>query len=302
MAIRQQPFNEQMAIQFRRAGELLEAQGAHGHRIRAYRRAADALGYLDEPVDSVYRKCGIPGLIAIPTIGKALAQAIADTVDFGSWRWLDRLQGSVEPERVLGTVAGIGPVLAIRIHDRLGIESLEDLEVAAHDGRLATLDGFGSKRVQNVKDSLAGILSYRRLPQVNNQAGTSSSPSVDELLDVDREYREKAGRGELTLIGPRRLNPKGERWLPILHTTRSDHHFTAIFSNTARAHQLGMTNDWVVIYRDDPEGGQWTAITAKRGPNAHSRVIKGPITTQHPNQPLHAIHQPEYEAAFTGQT
>lgn len=271
------PFNDQMTQQFRRAAELLEAQGADGYRIRAYRRAADELHSLKQPVSDIYRKRGIAGLVAIPTIGEALAQAIADNVDFGSWRWLDRLQGSVEPERVLGTVAGIGPVLATRIHDRLGIESLEDFERAAHDGRLATVDGFGPKRLQSVKDSLTGRLHQGRRPALR-EGLAASGVSLKELLDVDAEYRDKAERGELPRIAPRRFNPEAESWLPILHTVRGNHHFTAMYSNTARANQLGRTNNWVVIYQDDPEGGQWTAVTPIRGPKAGKRLIRGPLS------------------------
>ncbi|NNF53769.1 MAG: DNA-binding protein [Acidimicrobiales bacterium] len=275
------PFNSHMEAQFRLAAELLEAQGAGGYRIRSYRRAADALHFMTEPLCDIYRKSGIPGLIAIPTIGESLAQAIADTVDFGSWRWLDRLRGDVAPERVLCTVAGIGPGLAAKIHDRLGIESLEDLELAAHDGRLAIIDGFGPKRVQSVIDSLAGRLGRIHPLEPTDpewvEPAVRNLPLRDELLDVDREYRERAARGELTTIAPRRFNPQHERWLPILHTVRGGRHYTAMYSNTARAHQLGRTNDWVVIYNDEPNGGQWTAVTATTGPNRGERVIRGPV-------------------------
>ena len=57
-------------------------------------------------------------------------------------------------------------------------------------------------------------------------------PGVDLLLDVDREYRRKAESGALPKIMPRRFNPSGEAWLPILHTERGDWHFTA-------AHETG---------------------------------------------------------------
>jgi hypothetical protein len=42
-------------------------------------------------------------------------------------------------------------------------------------------------------------------------------PSVGELLDVDREYRDKAAVGQLPRIAPRRFNPSGESWLPHGH-------------------------------------------------------------------------------------
>ena len=93
----------------------------------------------------------------------------------------------------------------------------------------------------------------------------SDAPSVMELLDVDREYRARSAAGELQLIRPRRFNPTGEAWLPVLHTRRGPRRYTALYSNTARAHRAGKTRDWVVLYSDDgTREEQYTVITAAR--------------------------------------
>jgi hypothetical protein len=73
-------------------------------------------------------------------------------------------------------------------------------------------------------------------------------PAVDLLLDVDREYRERAAAGKLIKIAPKRFNAKGEAWLPLPHTAHDGWHFTALYSNTARAHAPGRETDWVIIY------------------------------------------------------
>jgi hypothetical protein len=100
--------------------------------------------------------------------------------------------------------------------------------------------------------------------------------SVPEILDVDCEYREKAGAGALPTIAPRRFNPTGEAWLPILHTERRRRRYTALFSNTARAHRMKRTRDWVVIYYHDGGGeGQYTVITSRQGPLAGKRIVRG---------------------------
>ena len=104
----------------------------------------------------------------------------------------------------------------------------------------------------------------------------ASPPSVADLLGVDREYRERADQGDLPTIAPRRLNPEGERWLPILHTTRGGRRFTALFSNTSRAHQLRRTLDWVLIYYDAGSGEQqYTVVTERKGLLARHRVVRG---------------------------
>ena len=124
---------------------------------------------------------------------------------------------------MLSSVPGIGRRFAERLHDELGLNTLEELEAAAHDGRLATIAGFGVRRLAGVRDSLAHRLGRVRSPS----AGPAVAPSVAELLDIDREYREKAAAGQLRLIAPRRFNPAGEAWLPserisLLDAVRAD--------------------------------------------------------------------------------
>jgi hypothetical protein len=103
-------------------------------------------------------------------------------------------------------------------------------------------------------------------------------PSVAELLDVDREYRKKVHAGALPLIAPSRNNPTGAVWLPILHTRRGERQrpYTVMFSNTARAHRAGKTDDWVVLYwHDGLRQHQCTVITAEWGPLQGERTVMG---------------------------
>jgi len=102
-------------------------------------------------------------------------------------------------------------------------------------------------------------------------------PSVEVLLGIDQEYRDKARAGVLRRIAPRRMNPEGDAWLPVLHTRYGPWHFTALFSNTERAHEMHRTYDWVVIYfRDEAaEEGQATVVTERRGALTGRRVVRG---------------------------
>jgi len=108
-------------------------------------------------------------------------------------------------------------------------------------------------------------------------AATGRVPDVGLLLDVDGEYRDQAERGILRKIAPRRFNPSGEAWLPILHSRHGSWDFTALYSNTARAHDLGKVKDWVVIYfhSDSEPEGQCTVVTETQGPLAGKRVVRG---------------------------
>jgi DNA polymerase (family X) len=224
-----------------------------------------------EPLDEFFRQRGLEGLKELPHIGESIARAIRELLTHGRLPMLDRLRGEADPVALLRSVPGIGRVLARRVHDELGLETLADLEAAAHDGRLETIDGFGAKRRAGIRDSLAQRLGAVRVP-----SRVDKPPTVAELLDVDREYREKAAAGQLQRIAPRRFNPTGESWLPVLHTRRGSRRYTALFSNTARAHGLGKTRDWVVLYSDDGIGeSRHTVVTATFGPLRGHRVVAG---------------------------
>jgi hypothetical protein len=265
--------NEQIAEILDRVAELLAAQQANPYRVAAYRKAGATLRGLDTKATDILETSGLEGLTTLPSIGPNLARAVAEIIETGKLGLLERLAGEAPAETLFGTVPGIGPELASRIHDELGIETLEELEAAAHDGRLAGVRGFGPKRLLGVTEALAGRLGNRSR---RRSSASREGPPVSELLDVDREYREKAAAGRLRRITPRRFNPEGEAWLPILHTTRGPRHYTALFSNTALAHQLGRTKDWVVLYEDDgTRERQATVVTESRGPLAGRRVVRG---------------------------
>jgi len=254
--------------------DLLRQQGANPFRVSAYRRAAESVLTLAGDLAEIFDRDGEAGLVALPDVGKGIAGAIAELIRTGRWSQLERLRGTLDPERLFQTVPGIGAELARRIHDTLHIDTLEAMETAAYDGRLERVRGFGPRRVASLQASLAAMLRRtRRAPPVAPDRG----PAVALLLEVDRQYRQQAEAGQLPLITPRRFNPQNEAWLPVLHLEQGGWHFTAMYSNTARAHQLGRTRDWVVIYfyDDHHQEGQQTVVSETRGPLLGQRVVRG---------------------------
>lgn len=276
------PDNRDIAATLENIAKLLEIQHANPFKVRAYRAGAKYARDRREPLSKIVFSGDGEALQELPHIGESLAAVIEEFVKTGRSKLLNRLKGSVSPEEVFEQVPGIGKGLAERIVRELDIRSLEDLEQAAHDGRLAKIEGFGKRRVNAIQLSLAGILSgfsRRRVQRIalnKEEKSHSAQPSVAQLLDVDAEYRKKATANELKKITPKRFNPKKEAWLPVLHTDKGDWSFTALFSNTARAHELGKTHDWVVIfYEKNGYEGQATVVTETSGPMAGRRVVRG---------------------------
>jgi DNA polymerase (family 10) len=271
--------NEEIADRLEHVADLLELQEENVFRVRSYRAAAQTVRELDEPAAGLVLGDGGRRLRDLPGIGDRLAGSIEEIVTTGRLGLEEKLESGVRPGEIFTRVPGIGEKLARRIHERLGISTLEDLEVAAHDGRLGDVEGVGPDRAEGVRIALSGMLSRssrRRLHQGAPQGDPQAQPSVRLLLDIDEQYRSKAQRGQLRKIAPKRFNPQGEAWLPVMRGGRRGWSFTVLFSNTALAHRSDKTHDWVVIYYERAgRQQQCTVVTAQRGPLAGKRVIRG---------------------------
>ena len=272
--------NDEIADTLDHVADLLELEGESSFRVRSYRNAAQTIRDLDTPVSALMEQDGDHLFTDLPGIGDRLAGSIKEIATTGRLGLAERLEHDTWPGQLFTKVPGIGPKLARHIHDQLEISTLEELEVAAHDGRLEQVEGIGPERAEGIRLALAGMLSQsarRKLQQAApEETPRQERPSVALLLEIDGEYRRKAERNQLRKIAPKRFNPQGEAWLPVLKTKRQDWSFTVLFSNTALAHRSGKTHDWVVIYYERAgEQRQGAVVTAERGPLAGKRVIRG---------------------------
>jgi ERCC4-type nuclease len=204
--------NDDIAGRLDEVARILNEQGANRFRVQAYQRAATALRQLARPVSEIFAAGGLDGLEKLPGVGESIARSIRDILLHGKLAMLDRLRGEHDPIALLSSVPGIGKGLAWKLHDDLGLESLEDLESAAHDGRLESIAGLGAKRLAGIRDSLAHRLGrVRKQPIAWPTPIESVVPPVSELLDVDSEYRREASADRLKKIAPRRLNLVAKR-------------------------------------------------------------------------------------------
>lgn len=274
------PTNAQIASELEAIADLLDLTETNTFRVRAYRQGAQQVKQAGEPLADLVMRGAMERLTDLPGIGRGLAGVIAEYVMTGRTGLHQELLSEVSPEDAFRRIPGIGGGLARRAAETLGISTLEELERAAHDGRLARVEGFGKRRVEMVRAALAGMLGGSALKRSRTVASEAPSvaqrPPVDLLLEVDREYRRKAEEGRLRTIAPRRFNPEGKPWLPVMRMFKEGWNFTALYSNTPRAHELGKTRDWVVIYYDrDGDEGRATVVTARLGKLGEQRVVRG---------------------------
>lgn len=206
--------------------------------------------------------------------------------------------------KTFARVPGIGPGLAARIVEQLGVKTLAGLRAAATDGRLQQVNGFGKRRVEQVAAALADEDPTSPPAETEREAGDereeeeetavnpqaelpraepaipdtpTDPPAVDLLLALDAAYRRKAAAGELTEVdAPRRAHADESTTLPIMRQERGPWSFTVYFSTTVRAHQHDKTDDWVLIsYEHQGQTQRNTVLTETEGPLAGKRVVRG---------------------------
>ena len=261
---------ELIVLSLRHAAALLDAHGADTARADHYRRVADEFTHLPSNVRAA-AEAG--ALAANPAIGPATAVVAAELLASGRWGFLERLCGAGDAEALFCSLPGIGPSLAHKIQEVLCIDSLEGLEAAAHDGRLMRMAGFGPRRSARIASLLANWPRHLwpRVPCI------AEEPDVAVLLDVDREYRERAGREPLPRIAPPHYEPDVRSWLPVLHTVREPWHCTAMWSNATPEQRRGRSADWVAVYfhRSGVPEGRRTVVTGFSASGDRTRVVRG---------------------------
>lgn len=269
-------FNKDVGKKLREIAVLLEAQHANPFRSRAYLNAANTLDNLKPDVRDLLQDEGLKGLIELPGIGAGIARSIYEYIAIGRMTRLESLQGGSDPVHLFQAIPTIGRVYADRLHDRLHVNSLEALENAVRSGQLDKVEGLGLKRKQAIEAWLSKHLGERNQPLARAHPSHRQA-DIALVLKVDAQYRSKADAGKLPLITPRRFNPENKAWLPILHSTHKHWHFTALYSNTERAHKLNRTHDWVVIYfyDDHHQESQNTVVTETHGQLLGKRVVRG---------------------------
>ena len=160
---------------------LLELKGENPFKTRAYQNAARTIETLSEPLDKVVAEAR---LADIKGIGEALQQKITELVTTGRLQYYEDLKAATPPGLIaMLDIPGLGPKKIKALHDELGIETVERLEQACKDGKIAGLKGFGEKTQTNI---LEGI--NRRRSYASRHLISEALPRAEPLLEALRSH------------------------------------------------------------------------------------------------------------------
>jgi DNA polymerase/3'-5' exonuclease PolX len=153
--------NRQIAEVLSNIADLLAFQNGNPYRIQAYRNAARGILDLPEPAaDILARGEELP----VPGLGERLRARIAELVEIGTMTIQNGICMQTLPQgvRTLMAVEHIGPNMAIRLYEELGIDTLEKLWWAAHQQRIRRLPGFGARSEARIKEAVEKLLKGRQ--------------------------------------------------------------------------------------------------------------------------------------------
>ncbi len=154
--------NREVAEVFERIGDILDIQGEDRFKVIAYRRAAESIKNLGQDLDT-YQKAGT--LQTIPGIGKAISEKIDELLTTGHLEYYERLQDAVPPGVVsLLGIPNVGPRTAKMLWEKLGLQSVSEVEAAARDGRLRALPGLGTRSEAKILDGIEAL--HRRSDRI----------------------------------------------------------------------------------------------------------------------------------------
>lgn len=187
--------NREVAKLLREIADILEMKDVEW-KPRAYRRAANNIEALTEPVEEVY---GRGELEDIDGVGEAIAEKVSEYLETGELEYYEKLkEGFPADIEALTAVEGVGPKTAGDLHEELGIETLEDLEEAAKKGEVAAIDGFGQKKQQRILDHIElakkgreRMLLGEALPIAEKIREELGSSDEFEEIDVVGSFRRK---------------------------------------------------------------------------------------------------------------
>jgi DNA polymerase (family 10) len=200
--------NSDVAKVFQDIADLLELKGENVFKIRAYQKAARAIDHYPRELEAMIGEGG--DLHSIPGVGEAIAKKTTELITTGRLGYYEDLKAEF-PQGITNLLAipGIGPKTANKLSSELGINSIDELERAIDDGRVAQLFRLGEKTADNI---LHQIQALRRkdqripigeaLPIVEEIiAALGRIPGVKNLTPAGSLRRFREAVGDIDLIG-----------------------------------------------------------------------------------------------------
>ena len=171
------PTNEQIADVLDQMATVLEERNVNPYRIGAYHTAATTIRAHAQPLAELYTKGGVNALMELHGVGESLSAHIARYIETGQLGRRTRDDDTFDPVVLFASIPGISRTLAQRIVDELAVTTLDALERATYDGRLAKLKGVGRQTLAALRLQLNSLLQWTALERRQRVRGDQPGPA-----------------------------------------------------------------------------------------------------------------------------
>ncbi len=140
--------NKEISKVFEDIGGLLELKNENVFKIRAYQKVARTIEQMPVELELLFKE---GRLKEVPGVGEAIEQKISELLNTGKLDYYEKLKAEFPAGiSTLLDIPGVGPKTAMLLTSDLGVETVEDLEKAIIDGRVAKLPRMGEKTAENI--------------------------------------------------------------------------------------------------------------------------------------------------------
>jgi len=188
--------NATVASALRRFAAALVLQGADRFKVKAYRRAADAIEMLHADVAKMVARG--EDLQTIPGIGKSISGAVREIVRYGSMKQLDAMLAQTKPELIELTMwPRLDPQKVARIYKKLNITGIEELRRRLDSGEIR--ETMGARMDFHVRQGLDER--PRMLLPTANDAADKIEAFLKSIRGVTRVARVGSLRRKVETVG-----------------------------------------------------------------------------------------------------
>src|SRR5208283_2788601 len=150
--------NKRIAEIFDEIGDMLSLEDfpTAKFEVRAYKKAALMISTLQEPIEEIYKKGGLKGLMELPGIGVTMSKHIEEFVKTGKIKKYEGLKKKYPIDMAsLTAINGMGAKRAILLYKKLGIRNRDDLKKAVEEHKIRNLEGFGAKSEEVIAQGIS---------------------------------------------------------------------------------------------------------------------------------------------------
>lgn len=267
--------NTEIAELFNQLADILEIEDANPFRVRAYRTAARNISGMSHSLSDMVIKG--ENLTELPGIGKDLAEKIKTIINTGELPALKKEMKNI-PKGLTDMLMlqGVGPKKIKKLHDKLKVENLHDLEKAAKAHKIKDLSGFGEKTEEHI---LKEIKKWKSVEKRFNLA------DVEDIANELISYLEKSPNTKKAVVAGsyrRRKETVGDLDILVTNKNGSDiiDHFVK-FEKIANVISKGSTRSTVILksglqidLRVVPEKSYGAAMHYFTGSKAHNIALR----------------------------